>query len=58
MTFTGNKDMYCNDRKCKKRTRHVSCNGCRGKGNTTTTHCSWCGGSGYKCENGNEKYHG
>lgn len=56
--YQGDRDMYCNDRKCRKRTRHKRCPNCDGHGGGATTHCAWCKNSGYKCENGmSDKYH-
>ncbi|WP_327695988.1 MULTISPECIES: hypothetical protein [unclassified Streptomyces] len=56
MSYTRDKDVYCGDRRCRKKVRAVRCPRCDGKVGPWTT-CRRCGGSGYVCANSTDDHH-
>ena len=56
MRYTGDKDIHCGDRACRKRVRAIRCPRCQGRVGPMTT-CRRCGNTGYVCPNSRDEHH-
>jgi hypothetical protein len=50
--YRGDKYEFCNNKKCRKKTKWLKCPRCNGRGNTQYSRCGNNCNEGYKCENG------